>query len=168
MGVQESIGYRLVCDFPGCDFDTESMNSEYSSWTDRSYAVDEWVEGDGYVGAEGVFCPTHTIWVEDEDGDRDSIAPMPYTIDSLFILAQRRIDDLIENRARLARVRLDARCRTLTSRDANRQRRIDTRVMQFDESVRANWALAGAPSVANLFRSQILVSASIEAREAIR
>ncbi|WNM65467.1 hypothetical protein SEA_PHONEGINGI_65 [Microbacterium phage Phonegingi] len=124
MGVHESIGYRLVCDFPGCEFDTESMNDEYSSWTDRGDAIDEWREGDGYVGPEGVFCPTHTIWVEDEDGDRDSIAPMPYTIDSLFVLAERRIADRIENAARLARVRHDQRVRSWELRDASIERMI--------------------------------------------
>lgn len=167
MGVQESIGYRLVCDFPGCNFDTESMNQEYGSWTDRSYAVDEWREGDGYVGPEGVFCPTHTIWTADEDDDRVEILPMPHTIDSLFILAQRRLDERIENAARIARVRLDTRCRTLTSRDANRQRRVDTRMMQADRTLTEfGFDLGGR--MALIVRAKSLVDASAEARKAIR
>ncbi|AWN03245.1 hypothetical protein PBI_APPA_64 [Microbacterium phage Appa] len=155
MGVHESIGYRLVCDFPGCEFDTESMNDEYSSWTDRGYAIDEWREGDGYVGPEGVFCPTHTIWVEDEDGDRDSIAPMPYTIDSLFVLAERRIAERIENAARLARVRLDVRCREWEQRDRRIERHVQVALGN------GGWHDLGS-------RSTVLVSASRRAVESVR
>ena len=154
MGIHESIGYRLVCDFPGCDFDTEDMDGEYSSWGDRGYAIDEWRDGDGYVGDDGVFCPTHTIWVEDEDGDRDTIAPMPYTIDSLFALAERRIAERIENSARLARVRLDQRCRTLELRDDSFKRRVRVRMGD------GGWD--DLPS-----RSQRLVAVNVEAREAL-
>lgn len=155
MGVHESIGYRLVCDFPGCDFATEDMNGEYSSWTDRGYAIDEWREGDGYVGDDGVRCPTHTIWVEDEDGDRDSIAPMPYTIDSLFVLAERRIADRIENAARLARVRLDQRCREWEQRDRRIERHVQVALGN------GGWHDLGS-------RSTVLVSASRRAVEAVR
>lgn len=155
MGVHESIGYRLRCDFPGCEFDTESMNDEYSSWTDRSYAIDEWREGDGYVGPEGVFCPTHTIWAdEDDDGDREGIVPMPYTIDSLFVLAERRIADRIENAARIARVRLDSRCRSLHLRDESFKRRVRVRMGD------GGWGDLGS-------RSAALVAANVEAREAL-
>lgn len=155
MGVHESIGYMLRCDFPGCDFATEDMNTEYSSWTDRSYAIDEWREGDGYVGDEGVFCPTHTIWAdEDDDGDREGIVPMPYSIDSLFVLAERRIRDRIENAARIARVRLDQRCRTLALRDESFKRRVRVRMGD------GGWHDL-------VSRSQRLVAVNIEAREAL-
>lgn len=167
MGVHESIGYRLVCDFPGCEFDTESMNGEYGSWGDRWYAIDEWRGGDGYFGDEGAFCPTHTIWVEDEDGDRDSIAPMPYTIDSLFVLAERRIAERIENAARLARVRHDQRVRSWELRDASHERRVRVRVEHFERTVRENWEITAYPGVVLRLRAQTLIHANVEARQAL-
>lgn len=156
MGVHQSIGYMLRCDFPGCDFATEDMNTEYSSWTDRGYAIDEWREGDGYVGDEGVFCPTHTTWAdEDEDGDREGIVPMPYSIDSLFVLAERRIADRIENAARIARVRLDQRCREWEQRDRRIERHVQVALGN------GGWHDLGS-------RSTVLVSASRRACESVR
>lgn len=128
MGVHESIGYRLVCDWPGCGFDTESMNDEYSSWTDRGYAIDEWREGDGYHGPEGTYCPTHTIWTTDEFDERVEIVPMPYTIDSLFVLAERRIADRIERSARRALDEHARRIRSWELADASIERRVRVRL----------------------------------------
>ncbi|QYC54399.1 hypothetical protein SEA_PICKLES13_64 [Microbacterium phage Pickles13] len=162
MGVHESIGYMLRCDFPGCDFATEDMNTEYSSWTDRGYAIDEWREGDGYVGPEGVFCPTHTIWTTDEFDERVEIVPMPYTIDSLFVLAERRIDERIENAARLARVRHYQRVHSWELRDASRERRVRVRMAEplvLDQRVTLHER--------KIRHSQRLVAVNAEAREAL-
>lgn len=127
MSVLESVGYMLHCDFPGCGFETRDISDEFSSWTDLDYAIEEWRDADGYHGSDGTYCRTHTIWVEDEDGDRDEIAPMPYTIASLFVLAERRLAERIENAARLARVRHDQRIRSWDLRDASIERMIGGR-----------------------------------------
>jgi len=123
MSIHESVGYSLHCDFPGCDFETRDISDEFSSWTDIDYAIEEWREADGYHGDEGSYCRTHTLYEADEDGERDSVRPMPYTMDSLFLLAERRIAARINNLADIASFQVDRRCSDWQRREESAARR---------------------------------------------
>lgn len=120
MGVIESIGFALRCDFPGCSVATEDIG-DYSSWAALSSAAEEWRDCGGYLGPEGSYCSTHTIATEDDDTD-PGLAPLLYSLDALFLLAERRIAARIEHSARLARYRHERRCDEWARRDARAER----------------------------------------------
>lgn len=154
MGVRESIGYALECDFPGCGRDTEGVNGEYGSCGDLDTAVDEWRDHEGYHGDEGTYCAEHTLFDEDEYSEHHGIRPMLPTIDNLFVLAERRIAERIRLSALTASCRVDNRVRSLELRDAS-----------FERRVRVRMGDGGWHDLVS--RSQRLVAVNVEAREAL-
>lgn len=60
MSVREVTYYQVVCDEPGCEFNTEDFCDEYSAWSDSGTAIDDWVNADLYHGDDGRdLCPAH-------------------------------------------------------------------------------------------------------------
>lgn len=126
MSVREQMGYALVCDFPGCGVETRDLG-DYAFWGDIGAAVDEWSDHDGYSGELGDFCYEHTVWAavdEDEDADEKRV-PMEYSIENLFVLAERRIAERIESATRRALQRHGDRCRDMAGRQGKRRLRIE-------------------------------------------
>ncbi|MBQ9917855.1 MAG: hypothetical protein IJO71_11740 [Microbacterium sp.] len=125
MSVKEQMGYALVCDFPGCGTSTSDLG-DYAFWGDIGAAVDEWNDAQGYSGDLGHYCYEHTVWsATDEDDEIDERVPMLYTIENLFVLAERRIADRIASSERLALMRHGDRCREMEGRQGARRRRIE-------------------------------------------
>lgn len=122
MSVIESMGYALRCDFPGCDVKTGDIG-EYSFWGDVSDAREEWDSADGYTGPEGDYCPGHTIWTGDDDENDPERRPLLWSLDALFLLAERRIADRIDFLTRIALYRVDRRCEDWRRRDEQAERR---------------------------------------------
>lgn len=119
MSIKEQTGYAVECDFPDCDVKTQDLG-EYAFWGDFGTALDEWIDHDGYAGDLGQYCFEHTVWVEDEEEGIDERRPMPHTIDSLFLLAERRIAAKISFYERAALYNLGTRVRHLADRQSSR------------------------------------------------
>lgn len=124
MSVKEQMGYALVCDFPGCGLETGDLG-EYGFWGSLADAIEEWCDADGISDEAGTFCSTHTVWVEvGEDGDEERVG-MPYTIENLFRLADRRVAEVIDREARFALMRHGDRCRAAEGRQAQRRHSLE-------------------------------------------
>ncbi|HWU47805.1 MAG TPA: hypothetical protein VN133_13695 [Humibacter sp.] len=115
MTLKTSIGYFVQCDYPGCEYTTEDCNGEYSSWTDASYAVEEWTEGDAHIavtvdGVEKHYCPGHVMWGGEDD---DELVPVPEGIEGALVLMQKRLRERIAFKFRAAALHHEQRCREL-------------------------------------------------------
>lgn len=129
MGVEMIDSYHVRCDFPGCRASTGSLG-EYGAYGSPGEAEEDWREMEGYVGPLGAYCPEHTIYDPDEDGDDDdsSYRPMLPTLDNMFVLAERRIADRIERSARRALDEHARRIRSWELADASIERRVRVRL----------------------------------------
>lgn len=60
MSAREVTYYEVVCDEPGCGRTTGDLGSDYTAWSDREGALDEWINSDGVVMVDGrTFCYDH-------------------------------------------------------------------------------------------------------------
>lgn len=124
MSVVQQMGYALHCDFPGCDTQTRDLG-DYSFWGDLEAAREEWTDAEGVLTDDGgAYCYTHTVWEHDDDDDDwdDERVPMPYTVENLFRLADRRIADVIERATWQALMRQGDRERTLAAHQGRWER----------------------------------------------
>ena len=111
MSVITPPSFALRCDFPDCGRDTGDFG-EYGAYGSLADAIDDWEDMDGYHGDLGTSCPDHTTWREmpGEPGIEER-APMPHTIDSMFVVAERYIAERIESATRHALMRHGDRVR---------------------------------------------------------
>ena len=129
MSVKEQMGYALVCDFPGCGTETGDVG-EYAFWGDLGDAIEEWRDADGVSDESGTFCAEHTVWSEpDEHGDDERVG-MPYTIENLFVLAERHVAEVIERATRNALIRQGDLSRRMESNNARRMSSLERRWMR--------------------------------------
>lgn len=59
--IREMTGYQVVCDGPDCKYNTGDLG-EYAFWGDRSYAEEDWTDGDMQLTSDGKhFCDEHRV-----------------------------------------------------------------------------------------------------------
>ncbi|RKN67687.1 hypothetical protein D7252_08870 [Microbacterium sp. CGR2] len=127
MAVKERMGYAIECDFPDCGTSTQDLG-DYAFWGSLEDAVQEWVDHDGYADDLGYYCHGHTVWNDSEEEGIEERVPMPYSIDTLFDLAERRIASKIDYLTRNALYNHGNRVRDLASRQAARYARASREV----------------------------------------
>lgn len=60
MSLREVTYYQVACDQEGCTVDTDSLSSDYSAWSDRNGAEEEWQDDDHMIVGDGRhFCVDH-------------------------------------------------------------------------------------------------------------
>lgn len=102
MSTIQSTGYALLCDYPYCDVGTTDLGGDFAFWGDAGDAAEEWECADGYTGALGDYCPSHSYW----DEELEEQFPLAYTIENEF---KRLTEDLryrADSLARRANLRL--------------------------------------------------------------
>lgn len=61
MSVREVTMFKVVCDWPGCKFETGSF-SNCAGWGDAGYAEEEWRDSENQVTPDGKhYCDEHRI-----------------------------------------------------------------------------------------------------------
>lgn len=60
MSVREVTFYEVHCDRDGCPVKSGDLD-DYSAWADRSDALEQWAQHDGWVSPDGTrtLCPEH-------------------------------------------------------------------------------------------------------------
>jgi len=59
MSVNEVTYYEVSCDEPGCGTETGDLG-DYSAWSNRGAALDQWLDADGqYLPDGSTYCESH-------------------------------------------------------------------------------------------------------------
>lgn len=59
MSIREVTYYEVVCDFEGCGTKTGDMGGDFSAFSDHGWALDDWINGDGYFHDGVTLCAEH-------------------------------------------------------------------------------------------------------------